>query len=94
MSDKKIIFKRGSQPLTIYTLLSKGGSLTHEEAIPYKIGRLAQRMADMKKKYENADAVCPLMTIPVTTSNGIKITRYFFRGCGCVHESNPMAKAY
>ena len=89
----KLTFKSGSQPHIIYKILSSGGSLTHEEAIPHKINRLAQRIADMKKKFEDAGIDSPVMVMQVT-SNGTKIARYFFKGAGCSLESNAKARMY
>jgi len=89
----KLTFKAGSQPHTIYKILSSGGSLTHEEAIPHGVSRLAQRIADMKKKFEEAGAVSPIMVLQVT-SNRTKIARYFFKGYGSPLESNPNARVY
>lgn len=90
----KLTFKAGSQPHTIYKLLSEGGSLTHEEAVRHNIGRLAQRIADMKKKFEEAGAVSPLMVVSERTKSGILISRYFFRGYGSGLEHNSSAKVY
>lgn len=87
-------FKAGSQPHTIYKLLSQGKSLSHEEAVVHKIGRLAQRISDMKKKYESAGATSPLMVLNVRSSGGVMIARYFFKGCGCSLESNPNSRMY
>lgn len=89
-----IKFKAGSQPHTIYKILSQGGSLTHEEAIPHNIGRLAQRISDMKKKFEDAGVESPIMVLNVMSGGGVKIARYFFKGYGCQLESNPRARAY
>jgi len=87
-------FKAGSQPHTIYKILSQGGSLTHEEAIPHKIGRLAQRISDMKKKFEDAGVESPIMVLNVVSGGGVKIARYFFKNHGSPLESNPNAKKY
>ena len=89
----KITFKAGSQPHIIYNALSKGGSLTHEEAVKLNIHRLAQRISDMKKKFEDAGVQSPVMVLYVM-SNRIKIARYFFKGYGSPLESNPNAKKY
>jgi len=89
-----LTFKTGSQPYIIYSILSKGGSLTHEEAIPHGIGRLAQRISDMKKKFEDAGAESPLMVLNIMSGGGVKIARYFFKGYGSPLESNPRAKKY
>ena len=89
----KLTFKAGSQPHTIYKILSTGGSLTHEEAIPHNINRLAQRISDMKKKFEDAELESPVMVLQVT-SNRTKIARYFFTGYGSPLESNPNARKY
>jgi len=89
----KLTFKAGSQPYTIYKILSSGGSLTHEEAIPHKINRLAQRISDMKKKFEDAELESPIMVLQVT-SNRTNIARYFFKGCGCSLEANTNARLY
>lgn len=90
----KLTFKSGSQPHTIYKLLSEGGSLTHEEAVIHKINRLAQRISDMKKKFEEAGVPSPVMVISERTKSGILISRYFFRGYGNSLENNSNAKNY
>jgi len=89
----KLTFKAGSQPHTIYKILSSGGSLTHEEAVKHGINRLAQRISDMKSKFEDVGAVSPIMVLQVT-SNRTKIARYFFKGAGCSLESNIDARMY
>ena len=89
----KLTFKAGSQSHIIYKMLSAGSSLTHEEAIPHGISRLAQRIADMKKKFENADIESPIMVMPFV-SNRTNVARYFFKGCGCSLESNTNARIY
>jgi hypothetical protein len=89
----KITFKAGSQSHIIYKLLSNGHSLTHEEAIPHGVSRLAQRIADMKKKFEDEEIANPIMVLQVT-SNRTKIARYFFKGYGSPLESHPEAKPY
>ena len=89
----KLIFKAGSQPHIIYKILSAGGSLTHEEAIPHGIRRLAQRIADLKIKFEDAGIDSPIMVVQVSAGQS-KIARYFFKGYGSPLESNPRAKMY
>ena len=90
---KKLTFKAGSQPHIIYKILNSGGSLTHEEAIPHGISRLAQRIADMKNKFEDADIESPIMVMPFV-SNRTNVARYFFKGSGCSLESNSKARMY
>ena len=90
----KLTFKAGSQPHTIYKLLSQGGSLTHEEAVPHGVNRLSQRISDMKKKFEEAGAVSPIMVLYVMSGGGVKIAKYFFKGYSCSLESNSDAKMY
>lgn len=86
-------FKAGSQAHIIYKLLSTGSSLTHKEAVTHGVERLAQRIADMKKKFEEAEIDSPVMVLQVT-SNRTKIARYFFKGHGCSLEHNPDARVY
>ena len=90
---KKLTFKAGSQPHIIYKILSSGGSLTHEEAIPHGINRLAQRIGDMKKKFEDAGIDSPIMVMPYV-SNRTTVARYFFKGTRCSLESNANASMY
>ena len=89
----KLTFKAGSQPHVLYKILSEGGSLTHEEAIRHGVNRLAQRISDMKKKFEDANIPSPIMVLQVT-HNRTKIARYFFKGHGCSLETNSDARVY
>ena len=87
-------FKIGSQPYKINEHFKKGGSLTHEEAASLGIGRLAQRVQDLKNKYIEYTGSSPLMVVYEQNERGGIRARYFFRGAGCSHEHNSSAKEY
>ncbi|MEW5832161.1 MAG: hypothetical protein AB1763_04925 [Campylobacterota bacterium] len=95
----KIVFKIGSTPYTLHEHFMSGGSLTHDEAYDGKCGErirnLPQRIKDLQLKFEEANAVCPLMYIDEPNEYDERShRRYFYRGFGCPHENDPEAKAY
>jgi hypothetical protein len=93
-----LTFKPDSEPYTIYEHFMAGGSLTHDEAHDGKCGKkirhIAQRLNDIKKKFDKAKAVFPLMYIDEPNERGGIHRRYFYRGFGCSYENHPGAKAY
>lgn len=89
-------FKPGSQVAILNEHFKAGRSITHEEASSlYGIGRLAQRMQDLKLKYLKYTGACPIMAYdePNEKRTGFH-TRYFFRGCGCELEHKSGVRAY
>lgn len=92
----KIVFKSGSIPYTLHTLFSSGKSLTYDEALDNepKIRHLTQRVADLKKKFEDAEVQSPLMVIDEPNERGGIHARYFYKGCGCPFETQPGARLY
>jgi len=88
-------FKQGSQPYKLNEYFKQGLSLTHEEAHEkLAVGRLAQRMQDLKKKYLEYAGWNPIMVLHESNKRGGTHARYFYKGMGCIHESNPNAKEY
>lgn len=93
-----LTFKPNSTPYTLNKHFMSGGSLTHDEAYDGKCGErirnLPQRVKDLHIKFEEANAVCPLMYIDERNDRGGTHRRYFYRGFGCSYENHPGAKAY
>lgn len=87
-------FQAGSQPYKLNEHFKQGKSLTHEEAAAMGIGRLAQRMQDLKKKYEEYAKFNPIMVLDEANSRGGKRARYFYKGVGSPLEKNPKARVY
>lgn len=93
-----ITFKKGSQPYTLHMWFMSGKSLTHNEAaVPVKdgglgVGRLAQRIADLKSKFK--EGTSPLMVIDEKDDNGHKYSRYFYKCTQCPYEHKDGARAY
>lgn len=92
--SKGITFKKGSTPYTLHTHFINGGSLTHDEAYDMKIRYLAQRVADLNKKFEDAEVKSPLMVIDEPNERGGMHVRYFYRGSGCSFENKAGARKY
>jgi len=92
----KITFKAGSTPYTLHVHFIAGNSLTYDEALDFepKIRHLTQRVADLKKKFENAEVESPLMVIDEENERGGVHARYFYKGCGCSFEDQPDARIY
>lgn len=89
-----LTFKRGSTPLTLHTHFSAGKSLTYDEAYQMGVRHLTQRIADLKKKFEEADVQSPLMVIDEANGRGGVHARYFYRGVGCIMQSRPGSRVY
>lgn len=87
-------FKVGSQPHKLNEHFKQGKSLTHDEAHEMGIGRLAQRMQDLKKTYEEKAGHNPIMVIDEPNARGGKRSRYFFKGTNSPLEANPAARDY
>jgi hypothetical protein len=91
---KKLIFKRGSTPLLLHTQFAMGKSLTYDEAYELGVKHVTQRVADLKKKFEEAEIECPLMVVDEPNKRGGTHVRYFYRGFGCPLENVPGARPY
>ncbi|WP_416768507.1 hypothetical protein ACM66T_10150 [Sulfurimonas sp. ST-25] len=91
-------FKKNSTPYTLHIIFMKGGSLTDDEARelkPIKIRNIAQRIADLHNKLEEAGVESPLMVYdePNERRTGTH-ARYFYKGTGCPFEQKPGARMY
>jgi hypothetical protein len=89
-----LTFKKGSTPYTLHTIFSEGKSLTHDEAFVQGVRHLSQRIADLKKKFEEAGVKSPIMVIDEHNERGGVHARYFYRGAGCEHEFKDGARSY
>lgn len=88
-------FKSGSQVDKLNKHFKEGGSITHEEASSqFGIGRLAQRMQDLKKKYLEYTGNHPIMAYDEVNERRGKHTRYFYMGCGSFYENKPNVRRY
>lgn len=87
-------FKSGSQPDILNKHFKQGRSLTHDEAVALGIGRLAQRMQDLKNKYLEYAEWSPIMVYDESNSRGGVHARYFYKNTGSSLESNPKARVY
>ncbi len=90
-----VTFKKGSTPYTLHMHFSEGKSLTYDEA--YKnmdIRHLTQRVADLKKKFEEAGHKGLILVMDESNERGGTHARYFYAGCGCVHEGKDGVRVY
>lgn len=87
-------FKQGSQPYKLNEHFKAGKSLTHDEAALMGIGRLAQRMQDLKNKYLEYANYNPIMVLDEPNSRGGIHARYFYKGAGSPLETKPNVRAY
>lgn len=87
-------FQKGSQPHKLNEHFKAGKSLTHDEASDMGIGRLAQRMQDLKKKYLEYAEWSPIMVYDEPNSRGGIRARYFYKGAGSPLESKPNIREY
>jgi len=87
-------FKKGSQPYTLNEHFKEGKSLTHDEAVEMGIGRLAQRMQDIKNRYLELIGQHPIMVYDEPNARGGKHARYFYRGSGSPLESKQNVRVY
>jgi len=90
----KLTFKRGSTPLLLHTQFAAGKSLTYDEAYALGVRHVTQRVADLKKKFEDAEIESPLMVVNEPNKRGGFHVRYFYKGCGCPLEHHASAKKY
>ncbi|PHR57269.1 MAG: hypothetical protein COA44_06105 [Arcobacter sp.] len=88
------IFQDGSQVDILNKHFKQGQSLTHDEAILIKINRLAQRMQDLKKKYEEYAEFNPIRVVDEPNGRGGVHARYFFAGSGCSLEKSESVRVY
>lgn len=93
-----ITFKPNSTPYTLHNHFITGGSITGDEAYEKKLGikirHLTQRISDLKAKFDDANAVSPLMVIYEPNGRGGTHARYFYRDTGCEYQHREGAKAY
>ena len=89
-----LTFKRGSTPLLLHTQFAAGKSLTYDEAYALGVRHVTQRVADLKKKFEEAEIECPIMVIDEPNNRGGTHVRYFYKGFGCPLENAPGARKY
>ena len=87
-------FKKGSQPDKLNEHFKQGKSLTHDEASEMGIGRLAQRMQDLKNKYLEYAGYSPIMVYDEPNERGGKRARYFYKGAGSPLEQQENTRAY
>ena len=87
-------FQIGSQPYKLNEHFKQGRSLTHDEAVAMGIGRLAQRMQDLKKKYLEYTGYSPIMVYDEPNDRGGKRARYFYKGASSPLEGKPGIRAY
>lgn len=95
-----ITFKKDSHVHKLHVHFSDGKSITHDEATKHtrdgglSVKRLAQRVADLKKKFEEANVLSPIMVIAQADEDGHKYARYFYKGSGCALENNKDSRSY
>ncbi len=90
-----LTFKKGSTPHILHTTFMAGDSLTYDEAYENKkIRHLTQRVADLNKKFVEANITSPLMVIDEANERGGTHARYFYRGVGCPFEHRAGARGY
>ncbi len=87
-------FRTGSQAFQLNEHFKQGKSLTHDEATAMNIGRLAQRMQDLKNRYLELAGWCPIMVYLEPNSRGGSRARYFYKNTGSPFENKPNIKAY
>lgn len=87
-------FMKGSQPYKLNEHFKQGKSLTHDEAVEMGIGRLAQRMQDLKKKYLEYAGHSPIMVFDESNNRGGVRARYFYKGSGSPLEKRDKVRAY
>jgi len=90
----KLVFKKGSTPLKLHSHFASGKSLTYDEAYAMGIRHLTQRVADLKKKFEEAGVASPIMVIDEPNKRGGVHARYFYKGVGSLLETTPGARMY
>lgn len=93
-----LAFKEGSTPEVLHRHFVDGGSITGDEAYDKKLGErirhLSQRIKDLSEKFNDANAVSPLMVIYEPNGRGGTHARYFYRDVGCEYQHREGAKAY
>ena len=89
-----ITFKKGSTPYRLHVHFSEGKSYSYDEAHEAGIRHLTQRVADLKKKFEDAGYPSPIMVIDINNERGGVHARYFYKGAGCEYESRSSARKY
>jgi hypothetical protein len=89
-----ITFKNGSTPHKLHVHFVGGKSLTYDEAYAMGIRNLAQRINDLKNKFEEGGVVSPIMVFDERNERGGIHARYFYRGYGCSFESRAGVRKY
>ena len=89
-----ITFKRGSTPLALHMPFMEGKSLTYDEAYAKDIRHVTQRIADLNKKFTDANVPSPLMVFDEGNERGGTHARYFYKGVGCEYEHREGARKY
>lgn len=89
-----LTFRRGSTPHKLHEHFVSGKSLTYDEAYAMGIRHLTQRVADLKKKFEEAEVRSPLMVIDEANKRGGVHARYFYKGVQCPKETMPESREY
>ena len=87
-------FMKGSQADRLNEHFKQGKSLTHDEATEMGIGRLAQRINDLKKKYLEYADFSPIWVYDEPNERGGYRSRYFYKGTGSPYESKPNVRKY
>lgn len=87
-------FRKGSQSFILNEHFKQGKSLTHEEAVDMGIGRLAQRMQDLKKTYLERTGRCPILVCDERNKRGGKRARYFYKGVHSPLELSDTVRSY
>lgn len=88
-------FKEGGQPYKLNEHFKSGGSLTHDEAYEkFGVGRLAQRMQDIKNRYIDLLGKHPIMVYQEPNKRGGTHARYFYKGAGSPFEDKPNIRPY
>lgn len=90
----KLTFKLGSTPHQLHTHFAQGKSLTYDESYQMGVRHLTQRIADLKKKFDEAGAYNIIMVIDEQNERGGTHARYFYKGFGCMLETKPGARFY
>ncbi len=89
-----LTFKRGSTPHKLHEHFVSGKSLTYDEAYAMGIRHLTQRVADLKKKFEDAAVKSPLAVIDESNKRGGVHARYFYKGVHCPLEDRLGTRDY
>ncbi|MFK5937708.1 MAG: hypothetical protein QM497_04835 [Sulfurimonas sp.] len=87
-------FMKGSQPYRLNEHFKQGKSLTHDEAVEMGIGRLAQRMQDLKNKYLEYADYSPILVLDESNNRGGLRARYFYKGANSPLQNKDKVRVY